>query len=120
MNSLIHHDRSMRKRGFLWLYVLLCVFFVSPPPAEATTITDNISNIVYIACGDIVDDEVVTYAYGSGIIIDDATVLTNAHVSNFESETEGLITYYWCLGGVAENGFTAPEYTFGLEYADVW
>ncbi len=88
----------MKKLFFLFGFVLLF-----PAAALATTesVSDNVQNIIYIECGDYT---------GSGVVIFDNVVLTNAHVVQDDyGETEEV-----CYGGYVENAYETPEISFYL------
>ena len=71
---------------------------------------DNIQYIAYIECGPVVNGEWEPQVAGSGVVVDENIVLTNAHVvvdDNYE-------WYELCLGGVATNSYQAPEMQFIL------
>lgn len=86
----------------------------------ATTLEANLDNIVKIWCGFYNHQGLPEfYSQGSGIILEDNLVLTNAHVVFYldEFDDEGTIYYYdFCFGGLAENNHTEPELQFFLDY----
>jgi len=85
------------------LFFLLGVVLLFPAAALATTetVSDNVQNVVYIECGDYT---------GSGVVIFDNVVLTNAHVvqDDFGETVET------CYGGFVESAYETPEISFYL------
>ncbi|MFH1253629.1 MAG: serine protease [Candidatus Uhrbacteria bacterium] len=88
-------------KKIIGLFALLS--FILPVQVLATTenVSDNVKNIIYIECGDYT---------GSGVVIFDNVVLTNAHVvENENGEVEET-----CYGGFVENAYEIPEVSFYL------
>jgi hypothetical protein len=84
------------------IFFLLGVFLFFPIFTSATSsIADNVQNVVYIECGDYT---------GSGVIIFDNVVLTNAHV--VQDDTGATVEV--CYGGYAPNAYEIPEISFYL------
>ncbi|MFA6131880.1 MAG: serine protease [Patescibacteria group bacterium] len=84
------------------IFFLLGAFLLFPAMASATgSITDNVQNVVYIECPEYT---------GSGVVIFDNVILTNAHVvQNSYGETEET-----CYGGYAISPYEIPEVAFWL------
>ncbi|MFH1711744.1 MAG: serine protease, partial [Patescibacteria group bacterium] len=92
--------------------------FASAQAAEltmATTLQENLDNVVYISCGFFYDDEFEFYASGSGVVIGENTILTNAHVAMYIDYLGDAYLYDVCLGGIAPNSYTAPDYEFYID-----
>src|SRR3989344_2398757 len=87
----------------------------------ATTLSENLKNIVKISCGYLdANNDFEVWATGSGVILAGDLVVTNAHVVFYVDETDGTIYEYdMCFAGYAENSYTEPEPLFLLKYS-VW
>jgi len=85
------------------LFFLLGVVLLFPATALATTesVSENVQNVVYIECGNYT---------GSGVVIFDNVVLTNAHVV----QDDAGATVETCYGGFVESAYETPEITFYL------
>lgn len=87
--------------------IILSSFLVFPFGIQAA----DISTIVYIECGYIIFDNYYQATSGSGVVISDNVVITNAHVV-----TDEYGDYYdYCAGGIAPNSYTSPSLDFFLE-----
>jgi len=84
------------------LFFLLGAILFFPAAALATgSVSDNVQNVVYIECGNYT---------GSGVVIFDNVVLTNAHVVQDDTGA----TVETCYGGYVESAYATPEITFYL------
>lgn len=85
------------------LFFLLGAFLLFPALTSATigSVDENVQNIIYIDCGDYT---------GSGVVVFDNVVLTNAHV--VEDLNGGTMEY--CYGGFAVNAYETPVVSFFL------
>lgn len=75
----------------------------------ATTIDQNLKSIVYIACGNVENGENVFYSTGSGVVLADGLVITNAHVVSYDGDPENWYYYDFCVGGISEYSYLAPD-----------
>lgn len=84
------------------IFFLLGIFLLFPAFTSATSsVADNVQNVIYIECGDYT---------GSGVVLYDNVVLTNAHVVQDDSGE----TVEVCYGGYAESAYETPQITFFL------
>lgn len=104
----------------------MCALIIAPGASSAqleaaTTIEENLNNVVKIWCGYYNEEgDTEIYSQGSGVVLDDNLVLTNAHVAFYLDELDPDGTYYFydfCLGGIGPNSYTAPVEDFVLEYS---
>lgn len=77
--------------------------------AAAASLEENLQNIVYIECGNVYGEEFVTEATGSGVVLSDGIVLTNAHVVSYDIGDDYWYFYDWCVGGYSEYSYLEPD-----------
>lgn len=78
--------------------------------ASDLTKEDNFANVVYIECGSKYDGKFVAEWSGSGVVLSEDWIITNAHVVLDENGN-----YAQCQGGYSDTSYLAPEITFTLE-----
>ncbi len=105
-------------RRFFALFFLLALIQPSLFAHATTDTNSNVKNVAVIYCGWRVNGEFTIVTQGSGVLIGDHTVLTNAHVVTDPDDHVRHLD--WCVGGVAENSYTAPEITFELRPTDFY
>ena len=93
--------------------LVLASLIAAPLIAQATTFNaeDNIRNILYIECGSYVNEVWTPVVSGSGVVIENDYVLTNAHVV---ADVETGIYYDDCRAGYSQTSQSAPELTIVL------
>lgn len=99
----------MKNWRFLLILPLILSFISSPFKAQATSVTDNLQNIVYIICGSDINGDFVPESSGSGVVITNGSVLTNAHVVTYEGVDGLYYIYDICIGGFSKNSYTSPD-----------
>lgn len=112
----------MKKILHTFIIGLFLINSLAPAIAQAaefeatTTLQENLDNVVYIACGFWITDDYYEYwASGSGVVLGENVILTNAHVGLYIDEYNDVYAYDFCLGGIAPNAYTPPDFQFYLE-----
>lgn len=101
-------------KKILFTSFLTAALTATPLIGQATTldIEENLDNIVYIECGSYQDDVWTPIVGGSGVVVSNNLVLTNAHVV---ADTETGYYHEECRGGVSGSAYLPPELTFHLD-----
>jgi hypothetical protein len=91
----------------------LVSLLVTPFAAHATTleVEENVQNILYIECGEYVNEVWEPIVGGSGVVVANDYIFTNAHVV---ADTETGYYYDECRAGYAEEAAETPELTIIL------
>jgi len=114
------------KNKLIWLVGVLFVFGTFAPfgsVSASVSVEDNLTQVVSIVCGwygETDADDPIIVSSGSGVIVSESAILTNAHVvysEDYEDETL-IYEYDYCLAGIAPNSYTSPDYNYILEYGE--
>lgn len=94
-------------------FLILSSLLLAPLMTEATTdtIEANIQNVLYIECGGFENDVWTPVITGSGVVVDNDYVLTNAHVV---ADTATGIYYAACRAGYVRTASETPVLTIYL------
>lgn len=89
------------------IVTLAIMFGFLPVTTFASPAVDrNIGNVVLVVCG---NDGDPIHSLGSGVLIGNSTVLTNAHVVRKDGRS-----YEWCKGGQSVAAYENPALTYHL------
>lgn len=103
-STFAHVDSSSMRRSIISLAIM---FGFLPVTTFASTTTDSsTSSIVLIVCG---NDGDPVHSLGSGVLVGNSTVLTNAHVVHKDGQP-----YDWCKAGTSDTAYERPAFTFRL------
>jgi V8-like Glu-specific endopeptidase len=96
-------------------FAAIAVLVTALQPASfvhaTTDIEGNVQHVAEVICGNKVNGEYVAMKQGSGVLVGESIILTNAHVVTDEDHSRFLD---WCVAGVSPNAYTQPAVWFGI------